>query len=50
MRIKLQLFILDWIEKYYGPSEKEEPCYNIELLAACLTEFIEKELKKDVCS
>ena len=26
-------FILDWIDKYYGNSEAEDPSYNVPLLA-----------------
>ena len=33
MKEQLKEFILNWIDTNYGQSEKEEPSYNIDLLA-----------------
>ena len=36
----IELIILDWIERNYGLSERENPCYNIKELAKEIEDYL----------
>ena len=42
----IELIILDLIERNYGLSERENPCYNIKELAKYIEEYLSWKERK----
>ena len=42
---EMKKIILNFINEYYGRSEKENPCYNITLLAKYILKNIDENVK-----
>lgn len=46
MQDQLKEIILEFINDNYGPSEKEDPCYNIDELVSYICDKMEVTLKE----
>lgn len=46
MQEQLKEIILEFIDYNYGPSEKDDPCYNIDAMVSYICDRMEVTLKE----